>query len=266
VSGEAIVDAWSAAFADMFGAYARRRVGRAFRAVRLVRGGVAGFAAVAREPGPAMIVMNHTSWWDPMIVLALRRELFRARSLLIPMDRASLERFRFLRRCGFFGIDPDDPAALRGMDELVTRRLAERPRLTIGLTPQGRFVDVRDRVEPRPGAAALLARHPPMRAWTLAVEYGFWLDPRPEIFLRLEEIEAPAARSTSAWQRRLAEAMESNHRALEAAVRGRDPGPFESVFERRAASHPVYDLWQRLRGRSAVIEVAHRAPRGNPVP
>jgi hypothetical protein len=55
--------------------------------------------------------------------------------------------------------------------------------------------------------------------------------------------------------------MESNQRALAAAVRSRDAAAFECIVGGDAARvHPVYDLWLALTGRAGRIDPS-RGPR-----
>jgi hypothetical protein len=255
LSGVRIEDAWSPRFAAFFGWYALRQLRTKFHAVRVMPGSRKALAELAAYAGPAMVAMNHSSWWDPMLAVVLWRSFFQGRSNLSPMDATQLARFRFLRKLGIFGIDPDDPRSMDAMGSYVARRMAEMDRPTIMLTPQGRFADVREPVVPRPGAAALLAAQPGMRAWSLAMEYGFWADARPEVFLRVVAVETPSDLRRIGWHRALEAAMESNQRTLAAAVQSRDAGAFECMVGGDAARvHPVYDLWLALRGRAGRIE------------
>jgi 1-acyl-sn-glycerol-3-phosphate acyltransferase len=259
LSGVPVEDAWSPRFAGFFGWYAQRQLRGRFHAVRMVPGSREALASLAACPGPAMVAMNHGSWWDPMIAVALWRWFFPERSNLSPMDAGQLARFRFLRRLGIFGIDPDDPRSLDAMGRFVRRRMAEMTRPTVMLTPQGRFTDARDAVVPRPGAAALLSAARGMRAWSLAIEYGFWADARPEVFLRMREIATPSDARLVGWQRALSEAMQENQSALAGAVRSRDASSFECLSGGDAARvHPVYDLWLAITGRAGGIEPSRR--------
>jgi len=254
LNGVRIEDAWSPRFAAFFGWYAQRQLRARFHAVRLMPGSREALASLAVHEGPAMVAMNHASWWDPMVAVALWRWFFPTRANLSPMDAAQLARFRFLRKLGIFGIDPDDPRSLEAMGGHVARRMASQRRPTVILTPQGRFTDVREPMVPRPGAAALLAAHAGMRAWTLAIEYAFWADARPEVFLRVRAVEAPAEPRLASWQRALGGAMQENQDSLAQAVRGRAPSVFECLVGGDAARvHPVYDLWLALTGRSGAI-------------
>ena len=260
LNGVRIADAWSPRFARFFGSYAQRLLRRRFHAVRLAKGSADELRSIGPCQGPALVAMSHASWWDPMLAVALWRWFFHTRGNASPMDATQLAKFRFLRRLGIFGIDPDDPASFEAMGAHLRRRLAEMPRPTVILTPQGRFVDPREPAVPRPGAAALLASTPGMRAWSVAVEYGFWVDQKPEVFVRAVEVPAPAEPRTASWQRALQDAMEANRVALGAAVRAREPGAFECLCGGDAARvHPVYDAWRALVGRPGGIDTSHRS-------
>lgn len=257
-----IADAWSPRFAGFFGWYAQRLLRRRFFAVRCAPGTREALGEAGGATTPALVAMSHASWWDPMLAVALWRIFLRERGNLSPMDASQLAKFRFLRRLGIFGIDPDDPSSLEAMGDYLRRRMREMARPTVILTPQGRFVDPREPAVPRPGAAALLASVPGMRAWSVAVEYAFWVDARPEIFVRAVEVPEPTEPRTSSWQRALQSSMESNRIALAERVRAREPGGFECLIGGDAARvHPVLDLWKAVTGGSAAIDTSHRSRR-----
>lgn len=260
--GLILQDRWSPRFAAFFGWYAERLFRGRFHAVRLAKGSAEVLAQVAAHEGPALVAMNHASWWDPMVAVLLWRRFFPARSNLSPMEAGQLRRFAFMRRLGLFGLNPDDAASLRAMERYLGRRLAELPRPVVMLTPQGRFVDARLPIEPRPGAAALLASQPAMRAWSVAIEYGFWCDAKPEVFLRVAPVRAPDEPRLISWQRSLQEAMRSNQEQLAALVQPREPSAFEALVGAEAARvHPVYDAWLALTGRSGGVDASARRPR-----
>ncbi len=261
LSGVAITDAWSPRFARFFGWYAWRLLRGRFHAVRLLRGSEAALAGLADHAGPALVAMNHSSWWDPMVAVALHHRFFPGRGNLSPMDARELSRFRFLRRLGIFGIDPDEPASLAVLHAYVLRRLGEMERGTLIITPQGRFTDVRRPVVPRPGLASVAASLVDVRAWSVALEYGFWVDARPEVFISVHAIEAPDDPRRAGWQRAWQLGMQANQDELAGAVAARDPTAFQAIEGgSRARVHPVYDWWLRVRGKSAGIAVDHRGP------
>ena len=84
---------------------------RNFHAVRLSRTG-----RPAPVPDvPLIVVLNHPSWWDPLVGLVLT-ELFPDRAHYAPMDAHALLRYRIFERLGVFGIEP---ATSRGAREFL---------------------------------------------------------------------------------------------------------------------------------------------------
>ncbi|MFM7051417.1 MAG: hypothetical protein ACKOYN_04685 [Planctomycetota bacterium] len=249
----------------VFTAMVSRMLRRRFHAVRLAHGSREALASLDGGARPALVVMNHCAWWDPVVLLVLWREFFGSRAPYGPIDARELARFRIFRKVGLFGVDPDDPRTLDLMRAYVAQLAAKDPRIAFVLTPQGAFADVRDEVVPRPGAAALAAALAPDRAVSVAVEYGFWVDQKPEVFLRAEAIDC-AEGGLLSWQRRIAQAMQANQRALGGLVRARDASAFAPLSPRFApkggGTNPVYDLWLRVTGRARGELGAARAGEG----
>jgi 1-acyl-sn-glycerol-3-phosphate acyltransferase len=255
-------------FVRVFGWYVERRlVPKKFHGAWAARGSGAALAGVDAFEGPVLVVMNHAAWWDPLVCLLVQRRWMPSRTSCAPMEADQLAKFGFFRKLGLFGIDPDDPASLEAMGSYVAERFARDRRPTLWITPQGRFVDVRDPIEIRPGAASIAARTPGLRVFSLAVEYGFWVDPRPELFLRVAEVPGPSGvASTASWHRAILAGMRANQAELGTLVRARDPAGFEAVVggPRSGGTNPVYDLWLRVRGKKAGIE-SGRLARSEPV-
>lgn len=209
--------------------------------------------------GPLMIVMNHCAWWDVLVFVYFYGAFVPTRRVTAPMDRVQLQRFEMFRRLGVFGIDPDSARTLPAMVRYVQGEIQIDPRTVILLNPQGKFFDVRAPIEIRPGAAVLAAKIPNVRVVAAAVEYGFWTDSRPEMFLRLRDIATPTEPTTAGWQRAIALAMQSNADELAKCVIARDPNAFVSIIGGdKAKIHPVYDLWLRITGRKVGIDLSMR--------
>ena len=68
---------------------------RNFHAVRLSRSG----RPAPVPDGPLIVVLNHPSWWDPLVGLVLT-ELFPDRAHFAPMDADALRRYRIFERLG----------------------------------------------------------------------------------------------------------------------------------------------------------------------
>ncbi len=108
-----------------------------FDAVRLSVGG---------RPGPVpdgalIVVLNHPSWWDPLVALVLT-ELFPDRTHFAPMDADSLRRYQFFERLGMFGVEL---GTRRGQRDFlrISRFILARERTALWVTAQGRFADPR---------------------------------------------------------------------------------------------------------------------------
>jgi hypothetical protein len=246
--------------AAVFAWYAERLLRRSFHAVRALPGSHDALAAVGAAPGPGLLVMTHASWWDPIVGAFLWRRAFRGRPVLAPMDRRELERFRFMRKLGLFGIDPDDPGSMAAMLGYVGHEVRSDPQTVLMLTPQGRFTDPRDPLVVRPGAAALAARLGVGSAVAVAVEYAFGRERKPEVFLAARLIDVAPPGRVASWQRSIVEAMQGTSQQLAGAVRRRDESRFEEWLGGASSVHPVYDWWLRLRGKRSGIEVDHRLP------
>ncbi len=276
--GEVLIPARPAAWARRgFARYLRGLMARSFCGVRLAHGSREALSLLRAQgghDGPMIVLLNHHAWWDPLIGLYLADTFAPGRAGYAPMEARQLRTFGFFRRLGVFGVEPDDPASLEAMVGYVGGLWRQERTGVLWLTPQGQFVDVREPIRLRPGAAAVAARAVPagarVRVISVSSELVFWTDQRPELLLRAAEVEAPASRegegaTVSAWHRAMTRAMQANAGELATIARRREPGDFELIggraWKQRGAGagiNPVYDWWLRLRGRSGTIEPIRR--------
>jgi len=250
-------------FARVFAWWARRMFRADFFAVRLARENAGLLGELAGHPGPVIGVSNHCAWWDPLVFVLLHRRFMAERVSVGPVEVEQWRRFGFMKKLGLFGIDPHDPRSAPAMVGYVLERLRERPRTNFWITPQAQFVDAREKIVVRPGvsmvAAAACAAGMDVRAVSIAIEYVFWVERRPEVLLRLAPVEGPvgsgeARESTPAWHRAFTRAMRENQSALAGLSIARDPAAFEVlVGGAEGRVNPLYDLWQRVRGRGGGI-------------
>lgn len=259
-----------------FGKYVARLFRKKFHSVRIVKGGVDRLSALNTINTPTIVMLNHSSWWDPLVCVLLGSRLLPDRTGFGPMDIAMLRKFGIFKKLGLFGVDPDDPAALKPMLAYCLDRFKRDRKPTMWVTPQGRFSDVRDEIVLRPGTAAIAARAcrasvngneagtsassgDSLRVIAIAVEYVFWIEQSPEVLLRIVEVKPPTSTTTAGWHRALTNAMRANAAELATCVRARDPDAFENLFATKASStNPFYDLWLRVLGKQSNIEVVKR--------
>lgn len=244
-------------FVAVFAWYVKRLLRRKFFALRLTDGSRRLLEETSATEHPLLVLFTHSSWWDPLVGFFLGYKYMSERSAIAPMDAKQLQKFAFFRKLGIFGIDPENPASLVQMKQYVADHFASNPRPSLFLTPQGRFADPRADLIIRPGAAAVAAAHKGCIALSVCIEYAFWIDQHPEVFIHVRRIHADGD-STPAWQRAIVRDMGEARGELASLVIARNPDAFEVILGGPATTSPLYDLYLRMRGRSNQISLDHR--------
>lgn len=234
----------SRAFNAWFAGHARSRIAKTFGRV-FVRG-----LAQAREhvaSAPVLIVSNHTSWWDPLVILHASTHLLGTDGHAL-MDAKNLRRLPFFSLVGAFGVDLDKPAD-GAASVRYAARILDRPGRMVWIFPQGaeRPITLRP-LGFREGAAhvARVAR----RAVTLpaAIRYEHAAEELPRLYLSFGPAlayERDGAKARAAQEGAVTAELE----AIDAAIKGdsvtgeafelihrRDPAWLGSVAERFLAA------------------------------
>ena len=232
-----------------FAWYAPRFVRKHFNAVRIL-----GDTPPGDDPRSWLIYLNHPSWWDPMALAVLMADRYRDRAGYGPIDAVGLEKYRFMEKLGFFGLDLASPAGAKRFLQLGEAILAT-PGETLWVTAQGHFTDARARpVALRPGVAHLVRRGVREKldfaVYPLAVEYPFWDEKQPEMLLHFgEPIALDGGLDAAAWNARLEAGLAAAMDELRAAALTRDPGRFGTLLDGSRGVNVFYDLWRRGRAR-----------------
>src|SRR5262245_25819055 len=243
-----------------FRRYAHRYVRRHFHAVRLSKSG-SPYPPQSREP--LLVVLNHPSWWDPMLCIVLS-SLMAERDQFAAIDAEAVKRYGFFKRLGFVGVDTK---SLRGAAEFVragTTILAE-PNRAFWVTAQGRFTDVRERpLAIQPGVAHLAARLARGLVLPVALEYTFWTERTPQALARVGQplpVEDHPGRSGKEWLAVIEDVMTRNQDALAAEAMTRDPAKFTELLGGAAGVGGIYDRWRRLKAwfRGEKFDPSHEA-------
>src|ERR1700760_2266527 len=79
---------------------ARRYFRRHFRSVM-----VQHLALLCEAQGPLIVYGNHSSWWDPLLMILLAHAAQPGRRHYAPMDAAALQRYPIFRRLGIFPVE-----------------------------------------------------------------------------------------------------------------------------------------------------------------
>ncbi|ETW98204.1 MAG: hypothetical protein ETSY1_19760 [Candidatus Entotheonella factor] len=240
---------------QQFGRYARFYLSRSFHAIRLSRTG-----PFPLQPGtPAVVFLNHPSWWDPLVAIFLAQHLMPTRRHYGPIDAEALSRYRFFQRLGFFGVAPGTRQGAATFLR-VSQAILRQPQSVLWVTPEGRFSDPRQRpVQLQPGLGALARRLAQDAAQDvddvvfvpLAIEYVFWEERFPEILLRFGEAMPVSSAhpwgGSDAYTEQFAQQLEATQEALAREACQRDSAAFETLSRGRVGVGLMYDTWRALR-------------------
>lgn len=232
--------------------YVRRAVARTFTSVRLLDA-----APALRADLPLMVVTNHPGWWDPLVFFLLNEALLVPRRLFGPMDSEALARYRVLARLGLFGIERGTHAGTRRFLE-VGSGVLRAPSTALWITAAGEFSDVRRRpLALKPGVAHLARRVPGVQLLPVALEYGYWNEARPEVFV---SVGAPLSGKGLCLET-IEAALTTSMDRLSAAVTARDPAAFSVLLGGRVGMGGAYDACRAIAAwcRGSTFDAAHEA-------
>ena len=236
----------SPGFVKLFAAYSRGYLRRRFHAVRVLKSAFPPLDC----PQSLVIYLNHAAWWDPLVCLSLSRKFFARRTSFAPIDAAMLERYRVFKQLGFFGVEHGTTRGARTFLRTAQATLASSTN-ALWLTPQGRFVDVRERpLRLQDGLGALAARNPNAAVIPLAIEYAFWTEPRPEILVAFGQPIVPATDQTAdEWAHIFGDALENTQDKLAARSCRRNAADWVVLNRGKSGVHAIYDAWRSLSAR-----------------
>lgn len=228
-----------------FRKYARKYAAKHLHSVRI--------AKCARPPsswnGAAIMVMNHPSWWDPIIAFILS-DLWPNRQNFAPIDAKALRQYRFLSKVGMFGVEQ---GTARGAREFLRtgHTILTNDQVTLWVTAQGEFTDVRSRpVQLRGGVGHLSECMDNGVIIPIALEYSFWNERTPEALVAFGQpmtIADCACESAETWTAQIARSLETIQDVLAIESQSRDDRRFDVLVQGRAGVGGIYDWGRRMR-------------------
>lgn len=215
---------------------------RHFSGVRLSR--ASNLASIGEER--LIVYANHSSWWDPMVLVLLAAKLMPRRDHFAPMDAAALERYGIFKKIGVFGVEMK---TARGAVQFLRTgsKIVERGGV-LWVTPQGRFADSRERpLGFKPGLAALAAKMDGgCTMLPLAIEYVFWDERLPETLLHFGDPVHVNGQSAEEVATLMEAALLKTMEALKDDAMTRNPGAFSLVHSGTVGTGGFYEFGQRL--------------------
>jgi len=200
-------------------------------------------------PGPLIVVLNHPSWWDPLVALVLS-ELFPNRGHFAPIDASALGKYRFFEKLGFFGVEQGTRQGALAFLRTSLALLAQAQN-TLWTTAQGQFTDPRQRpIMLRQGIGHLVRRLRGGVILPLALEYPFWEERYPEA---LACFGSPIAigeglrYSVKQWMHIIEAGLTASQDTLARLALTRKAQAFDTLIGGSAGVGGIYDLWRRLK-------------------
>jgi 1-acyl-sn-glycerol-3-phosphate acyltransferase len=198
---------------------------------------------------PLVVFANHPGWWDGVAFMLLSQALFVPRRMCIPMDKAALDRYPFMRRIGVFGIETGTPRGAIAFLKLAKTVLADPGRM-LWMNAPGRFSDVRERPVPiAPGMTRLPEFAPDAVFIPLALDYPFWTERKAEMLCAFgEPIEGRVleAMDRDARAVALSDALGATMDRLAGDAITRDPVRFETLLRGQEGMGGFFPLWRRV--------------------
>jgi 1-acyl-sn-glycerol-3-phosphate acyltransferase len=206
--------------------------------------------SVAAE-GPVLFVVNHTAWWDALVILHLSRHVLGVDAYAM-MDAKNLRAMPFFGLVGAFGVDLEDPRD--GASSIrYAARLLDGARRVVWIFPQGRERPINERpLGFRQGSAAVARVAHRARVVPVALRYEQGERERPELLIAFGEPlvhERDLERGREAQERAVVTLLEDIDATI---LRGDRPG-FDVLFRKEPS------LMERLATRVLVALTRHRA-------
>lgn len=193
-------------------------------------------ARLRRSKGPLIVYANHSSWWDPMLLVLLARTLMPEEKHYAPIEASALKRYPILRKLGLFPVELNTQ---RGTAQFLhaAQGVLQRGGV-LWTTPQGRLADPREfPLAFRPGLAALAARCPDVPLMPAAIEYTFWDERLPQTLVRFGDTQhGDPGLSTERLTHHLECVLSSTMLELQKASCARDATAFETLLSTRRRS------------------------------
>lgn len=189
---------------------------------------VAGLETARRDvaEGPIVGVLNHSTWWDALVVLWMSRQLLGIDGYAL-MDAKNLRRLPFFTRVGAFGVDLEDPRdGARSIRYAV--RLLEGPGRAVWVFPEGRERSPFEPLELQPGAAQMARVAKKAKVLPVGLRYVFGEREKPDLYVAFGEAEV-APRDAQEGVRAQTRALEAQLARIHRAVASRDVSGFTAV-------------------------------------
>ena len=170
-----------------------------------------------------------------------------------PIATSMLKRYSFFKYLGFFGVQQQTAIGARQFLRTMRAILASVSSV-VWITPQGRFMDVRDRsFRLQSGLGALAAPSGNTTFLPLAIEYHVLertaTGDSDVVWRANHSRTTQALGSAEEWTKRFSDALEETQDELAARSCRRDPSEWVVLDRGKSGVNLIYDSWLWLRAR-----------------
>lgn len=241
----------SAAFQRLFDGYNRHYLlKKHFRSIAL--SGQLDYAASDLElERPVLYIMNHSSWWDGLLVYhAIRRQS--AGNHYMMMEEEQLQKYRFFRKLGAFSINKLNPGSLKSTLRYTEQLLHSGGR--VWMFPQGELLPLEQRpVEFRRGVGYLLQRCPDTVVIPVTLYHGLFLGTKPDAFMKVgipvtEPWHSMESSAAAELLRSSLETQLNQHKAEILEAGGETPRGYVPLLKTGRSTSEIYDDARRRVG------------------
>lgn len=237
------VNAW---FADL----ARKKFKKNFHRMSLTaRSEVPRF-----EPKvPAIVIANHPSWWDALLVCDLSGSLFK-REFLGVFDEEQLRRYGIFRLLGGFAVEKKngtlEASEMRSFLRYTREELEGRDRM-LWVFAQGDLVSAEDPVRLKRGFAAVASQLERAHLLKMNISYDYWLESKPEVVVDILPLETLSGLNghdaIEDLTARIERELEEGRLYVRDIVRRRDASRLRPLWEKPAGANPFYDAYRLVK-------------------
>lgn len=167
---------------SLFAVYNRNLLRRRFASLQ-----VSGLDVLREnDDSPTIIYANHSAWWDGLAAFQISRQI-KLDSFMM-MEEKQLDDLFVFRRLGAFSVVRENPRAAIESLNYAVKILAEKPKRTLWIFPQGEIVpnDLRP-IHFFNGAARIVKKVGRCLTVPLAFRLEFTGEFKPEIFVKIGE-------------------------------------------------------------------------------
>ncbi|KAA8785508.1 hypothetical protein EC604_16835 [Paenibacillus amylolyticus] len=143
--------------------------------------GMGGMEPMAPEQ-PVVYFMNHSSWWDGLLLYHAAKQTSRGDHYVM-MEERQLRQYAFFRKLGAYSINKNSASGVRTSLQYTNELLAAGKRVWI--FPQGEIIHQEARpIQFRPGIGLVLRRFPQAIAVPVTLCHGMVQHDLPEISMK----------------------------------------------------------------------------------